>query len=159
MKKFLITLTVLTIISAGCAKQNQPTYAVPSLPPQYNYTHQLKIGEQTLVVEISTTPAEMQQGLSDRISMADDQGMLFDFGQEASGTAFWMKDMKFDLDFIWIAGGKVIGITSGVAHPNSSNSPLPYYYPPQPVNQVAEVNAGWAKKNGIIVGADVSLAQ
>ncbi len=109
------------------------------------------------MVEISTTPAEMQQGLSDRISMTDNQGMLFDFGRQPSGTAFWMKDMKFDLDFIWIAGGKVVGITADVAHPNSPNDPLPYYYPPQPVNQVIEVNAGWAKKSNIKTGDDVRL--
>ena len=34
---------------------------------------------------------------------------------------------------------------------------LPIYYPPAPVNQVLEVNAGWAKKNNITVGDDVHL--
>ena len=34
------------------------------------------------MVEIATTPAQMQQGLSDRLTMADNQGMLFDFGSD-----------------------------------------------------------------------------
>jgi uncharacterized protein len=168
MSKKTVLIFCLLLLSAGCWKQNLQALPAPSPLQQYGYTHQLKIGGQSLMVEIATSPSQMEQGLSGRASMADNQGMLFDFfagGGSASGggnaatPAFWMKDMKFNLDFIWIAGGKVVGITSDVNHPNSLSDPLPTYSPPEPVNQVLEVSAGWAKKNGIIVGDDVSLGQ
>ncbi len=158
MKNILIAIAVLTIISAGCSKQNIPTgNTLPSSAPQYNYTHQLKIDGQTLMVEVATTPAQRQQGLSDRSEMADNQGMLFDFGSNPSSTPFWMKDMKFDLDFIWITDGKVVGITANAFASQLPDNNLPLYYPPEPINQILEVNAGWAKKNNIAVGDDAQL--
>jgi uncharacterized membrane protein (UPF0127 family) len=159
MIKKIALVFCLVLLSASCGKQNQPTGALSPATPQNNYTYQLKIGGQTLMVEIATTPAQMQQGLSGRMEMADNQGMLFDFGQQTTDPAFWMKDMKFNLDFIWIAGGKVVGITPDVSYPNSADYPLPTYSPPQPVNQVLEVNAGWANKNNIAVGDEVNLQQ
>ena len=90
--------------------------------------------------------------------MADDQGMLFDFGPTPASTPFWMKDMNFNLDFVWIAGNKVVGITPNAPAPLSPTENLPLYYPPEPVNQVLEVNAGWAKKNNVSVGDGVNLA-
>jgi len=165
LQKIFLVFAAVSVLSAGCGRQ-QAISPAPSATQGYNYSHSLQVGGQTLMVEIATTPAEMQQGLSGRNTMTDGQGMLFNFsagGGSASGggnaaiPAFWMKDMKFDLDFIWIAGGKIVGITPNVSHPNSPSDPLPKYYPPQPINQVLEVNAGWAKKNGIVVGDDSSL--
>lgn len=146
------------LLSAACGRQNLPaTNTPPSSTPQYNYTRQLQVGDKVLMVEISTTPAQMQEGLSDRDSLGQDQGMIFDFSAQPTVTAFWMKDMKFDLDFIWIAGGKVIGITPNVSRPISPNAPLPTYSPPAPINQVLEVNAGWADRNKIKTGDEVKI--
>ena len=96
-----------------------------------------------------------------RKSMADNQGMLFEFSPP-SQPAFWMKQMNFNLDFIWIKNNKIIFITENVPAPVRINSQLrihlPLYYPPSTVDEVLEVNAGWAKKNNIAVGDEVKLA-
>jgi uncharacterized protein len=155
-KKTFLILSLL-LVSTACAKQNQILTAPPTVTSQYNYSHKLQIGSTNLSVEVADTPGEMTQGLSDRKSMAENQGMLFDFGSTKSATAFWMKDMNFNLDFIWIADGKVAGITANIPRPNSAQDPLPYYYPPLPVNQVVEVNAGWAENNKIKTGDEVRL--
>lgn len=162
--KLFSLIIIVSFSAAGC---NQKTQSPPPPVNQiYDYSHRLQIGAQTLNVEIANTPAAQQQGLSGRKFMADNQGMLFEFSAEggsASGggngvkPAFWMKDMNFDLDFIWIADDKVVGITSDINHPNALADPLPTYSPPQPVNWVLEVNAGWAKKNNIAVGDVVKL--
>lgn len=109
------------------------------------------------MVEVSSTPAEMEQGLSDRAVMDINQGMLFDFGLAPSKVAFWMKDMKFDLDFIWIKNNRIIFITENAQAPRPSLENLPLYYPPEPVDQVLEVNSGWTEKNNISVGDAVHL--
>jgi len=152
MKKILILAILL--LAVGCNQKNSMVIA-PS-PAQNNYTHQLQVGGQTLSVELATTPAQMEQGLSNRTSMEDSQGMLFDFKQQAVPN-FWMKDMKFNLDFIWISQNKIIDITADAAHPVSASSPLPNYSPTAPVDMVLEVNAEWSKAHGIKVGDEVIL--
>jgi uncharacterized membrane protein (UPF0127 family) len=87
--------------------------------------------------------------------------MLFDFGDNAEvRPGFWMPDMNFNLDFIWIDQNQVVGITPNVPKPSSpdaATSTLPIYYPPSPVNWVVEVNAGWAEANKIKTGDEVKL--
>lgn len=156
-RKVFMIFAAVTIIAAGCSQQSSsPT---PATINGYDYSHRLQVGNQILFVEVAAVPGQMQQGLSGRTAMTDNQGMLFDFGDQTTNPAFWMKDMKFNLDFIWIKNNRIIFITENVQAPQSSLENLPLYYPPQPINQVLEVNAGWAEKNGIIVGDDVSLAQ
>jgi hypothetical protein len=160
MKKF-IALSVLFLVSAGCAAKNTTQISPPV--QLYNYTHQLQIGSKVLNVEIANNAEEQQQGLSDRSSMAQDQGMLFDFGADASSTPpFWMKDMDFNLDFIWIYQNKIVGITPNVPAPPKVNgsiddSDLPIYNSPAPANQELEVNAGWAKNNNIQIGDQTKI--
>ena len=80
--------------------------------------------------------------------------MLFDFKQSTQ-PSFWMKDMNFSLDLIWISQNKIAGVTENVPAPSNKNQKLPLYSPPSPIDQVLEVNAGWAKKNNIAVGDEV----
>jgi uncharacterized protein len=155
--KKIFFLCGLMLLASSC---NNPTTA---LSPAYNYNRQMEIDGQTLSVEVATTPATMQQGLSDRPSMGESQGMLFDFGSSVM-PSFWMKDMDFKLDFIWIRQNKIVGITPDVPAPVNCKllivncSPqLPYYYPPSDVNQVLEVNAGWAEKNNLKIGDETLL--
>jgi len=164
MKKLFLAGCFL-LFATSCTKTNSPTTTQPVT--NYNYNQQLQIGDKTLSVEVEKTKAEMEQGLSDRVSMEQNQGMLFDFTATASSTtgvypAFWMKDMKFDLDFIWIYKNKIIGITPNVPKPasqqvSSSAGQLTDYFPPSPIDWVLEVNSGWAKKNNITVGDAVEL--
>src|SRR5438552_2271377 len=110
MNKFLIAFIAIGLLSIGCTQKISPA---PGL-----YTTALQIGSQKLLVQTVTLPADMQHGLSDRVSMNENQGMLFNFGT-SSTSGFWMKDMKFNLDFIWITNGKVTGITPDISRPNS----------------------------------------
>ncbi len=145
MRKLSIILALLAL-SFGCLSKAHDV----------NYSHKLQVGKQKLMAEIVQTPEAMQQGLSERTSMQDNEGMLFDLGSTKKIPAFWMKDMKFNLGLIWIAEGKIIGITSNVPAPTGSGQ-LPTYRPPAPVNQVLEVNAGWTEKNDIKVGDEIKL--
>jgi uncharacterized membrane protein (UPF0127 family) len=156
MKK-VFTFTFLALLAASCRTQQNTKPAA-----QANYNHTLEIGQKNISVEVANTDATRQQGLSDRKIMADDQGMLFVFQSENAET-FWMKDMYFNLDFIWIDKNKVVGITAdapGAFRADGSkiaDNQLPLYPSPTLVDQVVEVNAGWAKKNNINIGDDVIL--
>ncbi len=95
----------------------------------------------------------MTVGLSGRDSIGSADGMLFVF-DEPKLPAFWMKDMRFPLDIIWIAGGRVSDIDENVTVPSGSASDdeLPRYIPDTAIDRVLEVEAGFVKKNSIRIG-------
>jgi len=105
----------------------------------------LIIGGTTLAIEIADDALERAQGLSGRASLQQNSGMLFLF-EEPFIASFWMKDMNFPLDFIWIRDNTIVDITERVPAPTDVN--LPSYQPNQPVDAVLEVNAGWVAEHG-----------
>jgi uncharacterized membrane protein (UPF0127 family) len=154
MSKFFILTAVPLLIFASCDHNSAQTRYQPATNSVYNVP--LRVGGKNILVQVVKTAKEMQQGLSGRERLAEDQGMLFDFGA-SQAPSFWMKDMKFGLDFIWVSGGRVAGVTPDVPFPanNTSDDQLKLYNPPSPVNWVLEVNAGWAMANKIKIGDPV----
>lgn len=99
-------------------------------------------------VEISDTQDKMELGLSNRSSLDSDSGMLFIFPNLGS-YSFWMKDMYFPLDIVWINTLKeVTGIASNV----SPDSFPEVFNSPGEIQFVLELNAGEADKFGIATG-------
>ncbi len=145
------------MVSAACTAKSPARTTVPKMAASA-YNQKLMIGNKNLQVEIVNTPEKMAQGLSGREKLRDGEGMLFVFNQKQT-PAFWMKKMKFDLDLIWAADDKIIGMTPNVPAPSSIEKEinLPRYYPPAVVDEVLEVNAGWTEKNRIAIGDAVSL--
>ncbi|MFH0943237.1 MAG: DUF192 domain-containing protein [Candidatus Beckwithbacteria bacterium] len=114
---------------------------------------ELTVGKVKLAVEVRDTEAERSQGLSGREKLGEDEGMLFVF--ESPGIhGFWMKEMKFDLDFVWILDDRVVEVTEKVAAPKAGEEPI-NIKPSQPVNKVLEVNSGFAARHKIMVGDEV----
>lgn len=146
MKKALI-LFLAMLIAAGC------TTALPeNNPAQHNslYRIPLTVGEKRIEVEVVSSNEAMAKGLSGRQPLTDEQGMLFDFGGPTT-PAFWMPDMTFDIDIVWINNNRIIGITKNVPAPKAGHTSkdtqnLPRYFPPAPVNMVLEVSSGWADR-------------
>ena len=112
----------------------------------------LKIGQAEVIVEVADTGEKRSQGLAGRDGLEENQGMWFRFDQPGQ-YGFWMKGMKFSLDFVWISGDRVVEITENV--PVSNEDSPKVYQPQQPIEAMLEVNAGWVKGNGIKVGDEV----
>lgn len=106
--------------------------------------HQVIIGGEIIDVELARTDAQRELGLSGHKPLADNQGMLFVF--DAPGQyGFWMKDMLYPLDIIWISAGH------NIVHMEKDLSPGSYpkvFTPPEYSQYVLEVNAGVSDKNG-----------
>ena len=106
-------------------------------------------------VELAVTSAERILGLSGHPPLAADAGMLFVF-EQARKPSFWMKEMLFPLDMIWIdADCTVVHITREAPPqaPDQSLSSLPRYGPPVPVLYVLEINAGRAESAAVTLGS------
>ncbi len=128
--------------------------------PSGQYNTKIQVADKALFVEVVKTKAAMAQGLSGRETMQENQGMLFDYGENASLTpGFWMPNMKFNIDIIWIKNKRIIGITKNIPAPVGNFKQdirhLNMYHPPSGVNMVLEVNAGWSDKNDIKIGNEI----
>jgi uncharacterized membrane protein (UPF0127 family) len=116
----------------------------------------VELGDLVIPVEIARTADEWRRGLSGRQSLPADQGMLFVFPTPGM-YPFWMPDMRFPIDIIWIdENRRVIGISENVPPLENASKPV-YYRPPSPAQYVLEVNAGFARSHGITVGDQLSL--
>lgn len=116
----------------------------------------IKIGKNELNVEIASTPEEIQQGLSGRREIGSD-GMLFTI-KPSRQTAFWMKDMLFPLDIVWISNQKITGVEKNVSvpPPDTTDDKLPLYNSPSSVDYVLELPAGSASKLKIDLSSQIS---
>jgi uncharacterized membrane protein (UPF0127 family) len=64
------------------------------------------------------SPAEKQKGLGDTVTMPHDQGMIF-LSDNGSYQCFWMKDMQFPIDIIWLDAGKKVKFIENNVQPNT----------------------------------------
>jgi uncharacterized membrane protein (UPF0127 family) len=108
-----------------------------------------------LVAEVVNTKSSRMLGLSGRSKMLDSEGMLFVF-DEPGKYGFWMKDMTFALDIIWInKNGVVVAIERGLTPETYPKT----YINGADANYVLEVNAGLSEKFGLYLGSKVKIAE
>lgn len=111
----------------------------------------LIINNSKIQIEIADTEQKRTLGLSNRSFLPENSGMLFVF-DKPDYYSFWMKDMFFPLDFIWIDQNlRIIDITKNV-------DPKTYpeiFKPKMPAQYVLEVNAWWADKLQAKIGDQI----
>ncbi len=148
---FIVFVGVLTQkIQTG----NFSVFPTPTQPKQ------VKIGKTEITVEIANTEEKRRQGLSGRTGLPENTGMLFVFDKKKIFPSFWMKDMIFSIDIIWISDGKAVKIDKNVPTPapGTADSQLSLYYPDKPIDYVLEVPAGFSDNNSIQVGDTIILS-
>ena len=108
----------------------------------------VELAGETIRVTVADSPEEREVGLSGREGLARDEGMLFIFPEDRK-YAFWMKDMSFSLDILWLsAEGVVVDMQQGI-------SPDTYpatFTPRTKARYVLELPAGWVKEYNVRVG-------
>jgi hypothetical protein len=151
----LCLLLAILLASAACGDASSPSESV--VTPGATARTEIRIGALTVQAEIAQTPEERGQGLSGRPSLSQEAGMLFVYSEERI-PSFWMLDMRFALDFIWISADlRVADLTEDVPPPEPGESDLPRYGPDQPILYVLEVNAGVVQEAGVQVGDTVAF--
>ena len=115
---------------------------------------QIVINNKVFKIELAQDASQQARGLSGRLNLAENRGMLFVMANK-SRPSFWMKDMFFPLDIIWISNDKVVDITNNA--PIVTDDYYITYAPKEPVDYVLEINAGLAEKYGIKIGDTVKF--
>ena len=99
-------------------------------------------------IEIADTPEERIKGLSGRESFDENTGLLF-IHDEPGIYGIWMKDMNFPIDVIWLDENYYIVDIASDVQPDSFPE---VFEPGVPALYILEVNAGFARRNGIETG-------
>lgn len=114
----------------------------------------VKINGHIWNVEVVLTPEAIKQGLSGRESLPFNTGMLFTFNPSAAHS-FWMKNMHFPLDLVWVNAGRVVRLDENL--PPEGALPVNVYPSYSAVTHVLEINAGEAKKYNLKIGDEVFI--
>jgi len=117
----------------------------------------LRVGKEEVWVEVRDTDEGRRLGLSGREDLKENEGMLFVF-EKAGRHSFWMKEMRFDLDLVFIKDNQVVELVVEVKAPGPDEIPRSIR-PTQEVEMVLEVNSGWVDDNSIKLDDVVSLTK
>jgi uncharacterized protein len=133
----------LLLIAASATLARAQLAEFPSAP----LTIVTQNGPRKFTVEIATTPAQLEQGLMFRRSLAPDAGMLFDF-QTTMLATMWMKNTLIPLDMLFVdTTGHIVNI-----HERAVPASLATIAAAAPVRAVIELNGGTAARLGIKPG-------
>ena len=106
----------------------------------------------TLAVELATMPQARVCGLSKRVKLPENHGMLFIYPTPGVRT-FWMKDTHIPLSIAFLDDS---GLISSIHHMSAMQTDE-RYRSSLPVRYALEVNQGWFAERGIGVGDMVEM--
>ncbi|MDZ4385158.1 MAG: DUF192 domain-containing protein [Candidatus Moranbacteria bacterium] len=146
--------TSVLILAAGSAifwmypGKNRPEYAVSAFG---NPVMEIRIADDVFMAEAVSSAEKRMLGLSGREEMCHSCAMLFIFPEPAR-YSFWMKDMKFNLDIVWISGASVKSIEKNVPFAEGEREVV---RPDAPIDKVLEFNAGVSDEIGLKIGDEI----
>ncbi len=138
----------LDIIAAdGGASQGQDQETVPDISADDDYKQVVvTVNGFELVADIASTGVQKSRGLAVKDNLNETEGMLFVYSSPGE-YAFWMKNMKFPIDIIWLdSERKVVHIEHSLEPCGES---CPTYKPDDDALYVLETVAGFAEKHEV----------
>lgn len=153
--KRILAVVVLAAIFLFVVLAGSPIYqsSVPAASTQVEGLRTIELKGRSVRVSVADTESTRRQGLSGRASLTEDEGMLFVFPQDGK-YAFWMKDMFFSIDILWLsADGVVVYMAQNV----SPDTYPQHFEPNTPARYVLELPAGYAEAHEVRIGNIVRL--
>ncbi len=154
-----LILALLVVTSAAPAAITTARPLAPPwvpVPPFSSETAIVTIDGHVVDAEIADTGPLRERGLSYRQGLNPETGMLFVY-DDASVRSFWMYEMRFCLDILWITDGRLVGAAQGACPAATAGEDIPRFRSPEAVQYVLEVEAGWMAANGVAVGAEAEI--
>jgi uncharacterized membrane protein (UPF0127 family) len=109
-----------------------------------------------LTANLALTNEQKEKGLSVKDELRENEAMLFIF-EESAKHSFWMKDMKFPIDIMWLdSDGKVVHIEQNL-QPCIPVLICPSYSPDIDSQYVLETVAGFTQRHNVNVGTDIDF--
>lgn len=110
-----------------------------------------------LLADVADTPEKLLFGLAFREFLPKNEGMLFIF-DKSDAHRIWTKGFQIPVDVIWVDESKqVVHLVKG-AEP-CSQDPCPFYGPPpQNARYIIQTNVGFAQREGVVAGTELTFA-
>ncbi len=131
-----------------------------------NFSELLQVRKQALVAingqliqaGVASSPETRYRGLSGVTSICETCGLLFVF-PDSQERFFVMRDMLFPIDIVFIEGGVVSHVESNLQPdpPGTNEQSRPLYASQGRADRVLELPAGYASKNQIKRGDQISM--
>jgi hypothetical protein len=109
-----------------------------------------------LVADVAATGEQRSKGLAVKDSLAEHESMLFVFSK-ANDYQFWMKDMKFAIDIMWLDTDRKVVHVERSLEPCEPDEPCPTYGSGADSQYVLETVAGFAEKYDVTEGTLVEF--
>lgn len=127
------------------------------LPDITTSTAMLDLGNRQILVDLAMDDYSRTRGLSGRDSLDADRGMYFAY-DTSTIQFFWMFQMKFPLDIVFMKDDEVVFVAQNVPSPTGMMPPA-VVNSHKPSNRILEINAGKAEEWGIKEGSKVRLVE
>lgn len=154
--KLVIGLLLLLLAIAGGIAYTQKSFNTNPFPVLRSRTPTATINNHSFSLKVAKDPKDIEVGLSQTSSLPEDQGMVFIF-ESAGSYPFWMRDMQFPIDIIFVKDTNIVTIHHNVAPPKPQDENLPVFTPTSPADKVLEIHAGLAKKYNIKEGDTITF--
>jgi uncharacterized membrane protein (UPF0127 family) len=143
-------LLVIPAISVREIEDEEPEIIVGGVTPSNNGYRQVNItvNDVKLVADVAFTNDQRSKGLSVKDTLNENEGMLFVFSSEREHS-FWMKNMKFPIDIIWLDDDQEVVHVEHSLEPCISDSFCPTHKPDRNSLYVLETVAGFAQKYNV----------
>ncbi len=114
----------------------------------------VQLGGERYRVEVAADDRSRMRGLMFRDSLGADEGMLFVFAHEQP-LAFWMKNTRIALDILYF--DQQLRLVSVAEAQPCRSAYCPPYPSERPARFVLELNAGEARRLGLVAGARLTI--
>lgn len=137
----LALVTVMGIWGCGGGKPDQPG------PKTAEDHFPIKVGSQTVRMQIAALPPELERGLMFRQKLGESEGMLFVFTRPQQ-MGFWMRNTTIPLDIGYFnAAGELVEIYP--MYPRDERSVTSHS---RDLQFALEMNQGWFRDHGVKPG-------
>ena len=138
------------ILTAGCGARETAPAAAPKTVADY---FAIKVGDQTVRMQVAVLPSEMERGLMGRRNLGPDEGMIFVY-MAPQLMSFWMHDTPTPLDIgFFTPAGELVEIYPLLPFDERTvrarNDRLQF---------ALEMNQNWYRDHGVKPGAKLDLA-
>lgn len=156
-RSWLLLVAAVALMLGGCGGGKPPTAVSPApaagpAPKTIADWFAIKVGPETVRMQLAVTDPEMEHGLMQRRDLAPDQGMIFIYDHSQRMT-FWMKNTPTPLDIGYFT-------SDGLLHevwPMYAFDETTVASRSNQIQFCLEMNLGWYKAHNLMPGAQLDL--
>jgi uncharacterized protein len=154
---FVVGVLLLVIINTSTNRTHADNFLGGVSAPSDRYLKaEVTVNNYKLIADLALTQDQQTKGLAVKNTINESQGMLFVF-EHPSLESFWMKDMKFPIDIIWMDSNRSVVFIAPNLRPCPAVGDCPAYVPAKESMYVLETKAGFSHRHDVKPGSQMNF--